>query len=243
MRILFCILLICHSFTSLLAQNTTLEGVIYSSIDSLPLEYVQISLKHSGIGTISNKAGEYQLHIKNEYLNDTIIFQHIAYKKHKTTVKELLQLEQKKIYLQIAVHELSEVNIVSQDSLRDIVKMAVKQIRKNYPNHLHCMSAYFRQTTFDEKTNKANSLIETALDIQDRGNNSSMENIKFRINEMRRSDDPNKYSFVSNMLGKLFGKNNEVYNILERNPIRGSSNNSNNEKIMGIQTDYCILPL
>lgn len=232
MRILIYFIILTFSCTNLTAQNIFLKGRVLCNSDSIPIEYVQIYIKQEGIGTVTNKAGKFKLSLNEEFLNDTIIFQHIAYKQLKLSLKDIKQEEQN-IFLTPNSHIINEINIVSQDSLRNIIQQATRNIRINYPNHLHCMSAYFRQTTIDQTTKNANSLIETALYIQDRGNNSSVNNIKYQIIEMRRSDNQNKYSFLSKFLDKIFEKSNEVYNILERNPIRNYYNKNNVEKVTG----------
>jgi hypothetical protein len=223
--------LLCHTFI-VFSQKTNLKGKILNQIDSSPISYVQISLKKSDIGTITNQNGEFELKIDSSAINDSLVIQHISFASKIICVKEFLKNQDSIINLELNTYLLDEVNIVSTDSLRIIVYKALKKIRRNYPNKIHYMSAYFRETTFDH-SNKAKSLTEAAFDIQDKGILSSKSNLKIRINEMRRSNNSNTYSLFSKLLDKYFGKSNEIYNTLEKNMIRFYFDKNNINKTTG----------
>src|SRR5574344_2250768 len=80
--LLFVGLLCCTTF-SLLAQNITVSGVVKASDDPYPLTGVNVTVKGSTNGTITDLDGNYTLNVNS---GDVLVFSYMGYQTAERTV-------------------------------------------------------------------------------------------------------------------------------------------------------------
>lgn len=203
-----------------IAQLHVFKGKIVDKITNIPIKYAQIYSNKTNKGTITNKDGLFEYKYNTDEIPDTIYISHISYQKQNIIINKC-DSSINQIKLDPRTYLLDEVNLFSKDSLKYYVAKSINALKKNYCNKIHLMSGYYRSTTFStQKNNKTNSLVEVAFNLQDKGIFSSLNNIKYQILNMRRSDNNNDYYRIFKFLDKIFKKSNDIYNILENNPIR-----------------------
>jgi hypothetical protein len=95
-----------------LANRAIVAGYIYDNQDQKPLPYVNIFVKHSRIGTITDTAGHFILATRT---NDTLIISCLGYKTQYIFITEQTNdnSEPLIIFLETRVYKLKDVNIIA----------------------------------------------------------------------------------------------------------------------------------
>ena len=78
-RILYIFFIMCLSLQALMAQQTiTVSGIVKQQYNNRTLEYVNVYVPGTHIGTITNTDGEFTIKIPNRSLPVTIEFSHLG---------------------------------------------------------------------------------------------------------------------------------------------------------------------
>ena len=97
----------------LISLNTfgqqTIKGRILNSTTQEPIQYANIGLKKSNVGTISNPDGSFSLHIPANLLSDTLSVSSIGFGNRILSINYLLQRKSSVIYLNEKIVALSPV--------------------------------------------------------------------------------------------------------------------------------------
>ncbi len=128
----------------------SLQGKIRDAKTGKALSYVNISLKNSTIGTVSNEEGYYSFHIPNKNRKDTLWVSSIGYNSY---VKPIIQIKDNKLNIKLTpkIYSLSEMLAKPQNAL-EIVKKAIAKIPENYPAKAINMDGFYREMTFENDT-------------------------------------------------------------------------------------------
>ncbi len=86
MKSILTISLLLISINALLAQHT-IKGQIIDGKNNQPLSFVNIGIKNSSAGTVSNSDGEFELQVKS--MQDTLVFSYIGYQSKKIAVSSI----------------------------------------------------------------------------------------------------------------------------------------------------------
>ncbi|MGE4290383.1 MAG: carboxypeptidase-like regulatory domain-containing protein [Salinivirgaceae bacterium] len=195
-----------------------IKGIVNSKADSLPLAYAHIGIPSLGIGTVSNIYGEFRLQIECEK-SDSLQISYLGYKTIKRPVVELLK--DTVFYLEEFDVAMEQINIIPQETLKDLFKKAVKAMPRNYASQLHYAKGFYRETQYSKSTNEYTRLLEVAFNMQDRGIKTSTDHIRMDIEQLRKSDDFSDDTFLSKALAAFFPELfNFLYGSLKANPIR-----------------------
>jgi hypothetical protein len=107
---MFKIFLICCFFsTSLLAQQT-ISGLVNTEKGST-IPYVNIGIKGSKTGTVSDIDGKFTLQIADSLLNDTLMFSSVGFEEKKMPIRKLVNSKNLTVILTESVTNLREVQI------------------------------------------------------------------------------------------------------------------------------------
>ena len=111
------------------ASYFTVKGVVKDKKSGKTLEYVNVSVPGTDIGTVTNVNGEFVLKIKESVKVKSVAISHIGYSTTRFNVKpentELLT-----VFLVPNPNLLNEITIYSNDPLA-LVERAIKNIYKN----------------------------------------------------------------------------------------------------------------
>jgi len=106
----------------------TINGVIVSQKNNLPIEDTNVFAVSSKAGTITNKNGEFTLKLLSKYNNDEILeFSHIGYLSTRISLSDLSK-QQFKVSLKEDVENLSEVTVPANQKLTLKSKLSFKKL-------------------------------------------------------------------------------------------------------------------
>jgi hypothetical protein len=123
----------------------TISGVIKDERSKRKLEYVNISIPNSNIGTVTNSDGFFSIKIPKSSLHKIVIFSHIGYKQSQILVEKENKNELT-IFLTPQPKALDEVIIRVQNPI-EIVKEALSKIPENYSKKHSMLTGFYRETT------------------------------------------------------------------------------------------------
>ena len=148
-KILICsfILLIVSTFAKAQKQRVV-SGIVKDASTKTPLPFISISLKKNFLGTTTNENGEFDFYIPDSITVDTLVINSLGY----TPVYYSLDKIDKilTIELQSNSFELKEVTIRPL-SAADYIRLAMRLVKKNYPDKPFVSDGYFRRKVLENK--------------------------------------------------------------------------------------------
>lgn len=131
-------------FSSLDCQAQSIEGTVLEAGNKTALPYVNIFIKKSNRGTITNESGTYSLNTKGLQGTDTISFQFIGFKTVNTTYEQLTK--NPTLLLTTDVMSIDEVVITNKQlKVEDIVKNVLKNKELNYNTNFQKTQIFSRE--------------------------------------------------------------------------------------------------
>ena len=196
-----------------------LQGLVIDSQTKEPLPYAHLIIKTSGIGTITNKDGLFDFKIQGHYAQNEITFSFLGYS-NKSYKIPFTDTDSLVIEMVAKPYTLSDIYVLPNGTEAvDIVKRAVKNIKRNYHRNAVQMDAFYRSTSFRDTT--PSQLIEAALLIEDKGINKPIQTTSIKLQQVRKSSN---YLIPQNkkweLLEKAWGHRNMFFRALGRNIVR-----------------------
>ena len=87
-RLNLLLLYICF-FNISLAQNKEVSGIVLSSETNLPIEFINVGVVNSTVGTITDSQGTFKLSIPKEFLDNEIKIKSIEYETKTFKISQL----------------------------------------------------------------------------------------------------------------------------------------------------------
>nr|WP_321406775.1 carboxypeptidase-like regulatory domain-containing protein [uncultured Carboxylicivirga sp.] len=209
--------------TPLEKKNILISGKLIDSENGEEVPFAHILQKDWGTGTITNDIGRFEINIPEILTGKELRFSSMGYAD--TTIlipaSDSINLT---IRIRSKPYSLKEVMVLPNcNSAEDLVRLAVKNIKRNYHRKTIQMDAFYRQIALrdDDYVN----LIEAALLIEDKGINSENNTTKIKIEEMRKSTNyliqhDAKHKLAFKVLDKMFGHRNIFYKCYGQNTVR-----------------------
>jgi len=153
-------------YCSALAQNEndsflTVTAQLKDSKTNEKIIYATISVPGTGIGTVSNSDGEFTLKVSKASNIDVFEISHLSYSTKQFKISEIIGKE-KILYLEPQSIMLSGISVIPSDA-RDIVDMALRNIKKNYSEVPNMMNGFYRETIRQRR--EYLSISEAVVDI------------------------------------------------------------------------------
>lgn len=166
MGFILMILLAC-GVTSIKAQDgaddvfITVSGVVKDKQTRKKLEYVNISIPGTNVGTITNSDGEFSIKVKNTLRAKQVEVSHIGYLNGLIPVngKDVMDYT---VLLEPNLNTLGEVIIRAGDP-RHIVEEAIAKVEKNYIPTGSMLTGFYRETA--QKGRRYINISEAVIDI------------------------------------------------------------------------------
>ncbi|MGJ8734349.1 MAG: carboxypeptidase-like regulatory domain-containing protein, partial [Cellulophaga sp.] len=118
---------------SISAQDfNVFKGEILDSDSKKPLVFATLSVANSNISSISNAEGKFSLKIPKENSTKQLVISFLGYKTKTIAIKDLKTSGNNKIYLDITVTALTEINISAPKDPRTLVLETLKKRGENY---------------------------------------------------------------------------------------------------------------
>lgn len=122
----------------------TVNGIVKNKDNNKRVEYANILVKGTNVGTVANENGEFTLKVKNILQARMIVVSHVGYVSNiiNLTGSDMNNLT---VWMTPQKNVLHEVIIRAGDA-RDIVKDAIRKISFNYESNNCLLSGFYRET-------------------------------------------------------------------------------------------------
>lgn len=159
------ILFLALGITPVSAQNEShyisVSGVIKDKKSKKKLEYVNVSVPGTGIGTVTNEDGEFLIKINDSIDAKSIEISHMGYSNYRLPIDKRTTTGVE-ILLNANVNLLNEVVVESMEPL-DLVRKAIQRIGSNYCPEANLMTGFYRETI--KKGRNYINISEAVIDI------------------------------------------------------------------------------
>ncbi len=187
------------------------QGLVLDSISKEPLPYASMQIKNTSAGTTTNSEGKFDFKVMAKYIGYEIEITYLGYGSIVLKIPRN-SAENMKVILEPKPYTLADVNVlpIGMQAI-DMVKRAVKNIKRNYHRTKAQYDAFYRNTSFRDSL--ACQLIEAALLIEDHGINTPGTTTELKLQQVRKSknylikDD----GLVFKALEKMFGGHQNIY--------------------------------
>lgn len=143
------------------ADFITVSGIVKDRKNRKKLEYVNISVPGTNIGTVTNTEGEFSVKLPRTYETTTVELSHIGYLSTQIPVngRDLSGLT---VYLTPNSNVLDEIIILSRDP-RFLVEEALNKVPENYSAKHSMLTGFYRETT--QKRRRYITVSEAIIDV------------------------------------------------------------------------------
>lgn len=160
----------------------TISGVVWDKHNKKRLEYVNISIPGSDIGTVTNAEGEFSLKIKETDRNKMADVSHVGYFNSKISLGENSSKKQT-IWMSPYINLLNEVTIHAQNPIY-IVQEAIRKIPVNYGNKSNLLTGFYREIA--QKGRRYVNISEAIVNIYKTPYSETIERDRAQISKGRR---------------------------------------------------------
>lgn len=174
------------------------KGEVMDGDTKKPLVFATLALENTNISTVTNTEGEFALKVPKDITNGNVTISFLGYKT-KTVPLNSFSKENNKIYLDVFVTELPEINIAVPTDAEKLVRETLKKKGENYFEDPTLMTAFYRETI--KKRRKNVSLSEAVVNIY-KTPYTSLKKDAVQLYKSRKSTD---YSKLDTLALKLQG--------------------------------------
>lgn len=139
----------------------TVSGVVKDKQNRKTLEYVNVSISGSSIGTVTNADGEFSLKIEDAGEIPALEISHIGYRNNKIHLDKA-HLSDLKIYLTPHANMLNEI-VIYANNPRFIVEEALRKVPANYSDKNNLLTGFYRETV--QKGRRYINISEALIDV------------------------------------------------------------------------------
>ena len=166
------------------AQSTfvTISGTLKDAKTNEKINYAAITIPNTGVGTVSNSDGDFTLKVNASLKAEYFEVSHLGYATAKFKISEAADKE-KSYYLDVQPVKLQEIAVVSKDA-REIVDMAMQNLKKNYSQVPNMMTGFYRESIRQRRTYL--SVSEAVVDIY-KAPYSGLQNDKVKLFKGRKA--------------------------------------------------------
>ena len=219
---------------NLFSQQVSIIGKIADTETGEGVSFAHIGICGKSVGVVANENGDYEFHIPNSVIDDTLCATAIGYEIFKIPVSNLIGISTYDIPLQPQISYLDDVLIKDERITgKRVIEKAIQKINKNYPKKPFILEGYYRD--YLKKNREYVSILEGAFSIDDKGFKQSIDKTSIKINQLRYSKDYIRYlteyvtefnedstKLLMHGISPAF-KGNEFSNLYYHNPIRNHS--------------------
>ena len=179
--------------TAIFSQESrySIDGKIVDASNNNPVEFANIGIEGTFLGTASDIDGVFKLSIDKKYSDFDVVISAVGYQSKKLKVKELAEEGVQTINLTPANYGLSQVDIKAQSMvLYGILKSAGNLVSHNYVSEPFEYSTFYlsEDITNSNKTEAVVSVVD-AKGYGDRTYTTAFVSRSYHIDEIRRNYD------------------------------------------------------
>jgi len=139
----------------------TINGVVKNKQNKKKIEYANVSVKGTNIGTVTNEDGEFTLKIKSVLHAESVVVSHVGYASSQIALTGN-DMDNVKIWLTPQNNLLNEV-IVRAGEARQLVQSAINNIPSNYEARRCLLTGFYRETA--QKRSRYINISEGVINI------------------------------------------------------------------------------
>lgn len=139
----------------------TISGVVKDAKTKRKLEFVNVAVPGTNVGTVTNADGEFAIKVRKTLLAEKIELTHIGYKNTVIDVQED-DIDLKDIFLVPIQNLLGEIVVRARDP-RFLVEEAMNKIAVNYSDKHNMLTGFYRETA--QKGKNYINVSEAIIDI------------------------------------------------------------------------------
>ncbi|WP_171032342.1 carboxypeptidase-like regulatory domain-containing protein [Polaribacter aestuariivivens] len=163
-------------------KNIEIEGVVVDESEN-PIPYAAVGIPSKQIGTATNDDGGFYLKLSADNLSDTLEISTIGFKTYRVKIQDYIDSKTKKITL---VENVVTLDAIVLEKTDDIVKKALKKLKKTTLSDKHQMDILYRRSSVEN--GKTRFLVEHLLNVIDYGP-SDIRFDEVGLAEVRKSAD------------------------------------------------------
>lgn len=163
-------------------EQITVSGVVRDKLNKRKLEYVNISVPGSNVGTVTNADGEFTLVIKTSLRPQAVEVSHVGYVNDRLKLNGTDLLNQE-IWLTPYVNLLGEVTVHGQNPLL-IVQEAIRKVPLNYSTSSNLLNGFYREIA--QKGRRYINISEAIVDVYKTGYGEPLTKDRVQIDKGRR---------------------------------------------------------
>ncbi|MDD4419313.1 MAG: carboxypeptidase-like regulatory domain-containing protein [Bacteroides graminisolvens] len=214
--ILFIVFLFSLTNHSIRAQENedvfVISGIVKSQKNKRPLEYVNVSVPGSNVGTITNSDGAFTLKVKKSLHAHLIEISHIGYETATIHVNQK-DVDDRVIYITPNTVVLNEVVVKPVDA-RKIVEQALVRIPENYNDKSAMYTGFYRETS--QKRKKYISICEAVINVYKSAYTEDISKDRVKVFKGRRLLSPHEGDTLAIKL--LGGPTQAIFIDMVKNP-------------------------
>lgn len=139
----------------------TVSGVVKDKQNRKTLEYVNVSVPGSSVGTVTNADGEFSLKIEDMEKVPALEISHIGYRNNRIHLDKE-HMSDLKIYLTPHANMLNEI-VIYANNPRFIVEEALRKVPANYSDKNNLLTGFYRETV--QKGRRYINISEALIDV------------------------------------------------------------------------------
>lgn len=188
------------------------SGVVRDKLSKKKLEYVNISVPGSNVGTVTNADGEFSLKIKESIHPKVVEISHVGYLNDQIPLNGNSLAEQA-VWLIPYTNLLKEVTVYAQNPLL-IVQEAIRKISVNYNPKTSMMTGFYREIA--QKGRRYINISEAILNVYKTPYSEPLVRDRVQVDKGRRLLSPRESDTLAVKL--LGGPTMSVYMDIVKNP-------------------------
>ncbi|WP_352421182.1 carboxypeptidase-like regulatory domain-containing protein [Proteiniphilum sp.] len=160
---IICLILFLQAFIVIVnSQTIVIKGDIINESDNRGIPNINVFLKNTQIGTISDQNGKFTLNISSKYIDEYLYFTGVSFNGDSILVREIKSPVT--IKLSPKTYLLSEVYVMPDSTLYTLLRKAYNKIPINYPNIPTLYEGFYRESVQNEEELQTD-FIEAVLSI------------------------------------------------------------------------------
>ncbi len=180
---------------NVVAQNFTVNGKVVNAETKAPVEFANIGVENTYLGTASDLDGNFQLELSNALSDKLIRISAVGFKSKSFSVKDWMDIDSVKIQLIPTNYGLSEVDVTAKSKIGyGIIKTASNLIADNYINKSYSYKCFLNTISNSEKSVSQIFLMTDKTGYSSRSFTDAFENRNYKIVENSKQSDPVGFS-------------------------------------------------